>query len=701
MSVLYPESPKNISKDFTKLPASYKIKATLAIFAIVLFFALFSALVASFSYLTYYAFTYEMETINRITIIGKIAAIAGSVMLLAFTLKFIFKLRNHKPDNRIKLKKEENPELWAFINQICQETGAPKPKNIYVDPDVNAYVAYSNTWLSLFLPVRKELTIGMALVSCVNLTEFKAVIAHEFGHFAQRSMKIGSYIISANTIIHDMIFSRDKWDELLATWRGTDIRLSFAAWIITPIIWCIRQLLRLFYLLLNLMYSLLSREMEFNADKVAVKVAGSDAIISALWKLDEGNRKWQTTMNHAYLAGQKKLFAQNLFVHHDLNLQKGKFKVDTLLAQLPKDPRGGKTFFTTSENSKTSMYASHPPNDKRQDNAKKPFVEAPLDERSPWILFNAKEKVQTEMTQLVYKKYLNKEDIVFTPDEVFDQFVQEESVAEGLMEDYKNTFLNRFLTIPNYTELTEKAARVTEPLKEIEVLKEEIVLLMHPIIALDQLMQQVQEIAQGTSKEKVVHFNGVKYNKKRLNEVAEKIELKREQHFSEDFIQWDQRFCAVHYALCKDVVSKSNLMNLYMQYDTLAGIFKELIRKKNIIYKDLRDIQAISELTELQLTDFGISVQNYMLSLNKDLDKLDTITFVPLPNIESIKDLKNAIIEGGKFEKEEGKIFENGGFDRILNRLEQTVFHLQRIDQKGMNAILQFHEKLIQNEAIN
>ena len=226
-------------------------------------------------------------------------------MLFIFTLKFIFKLKNHKPSNRIKLNKKEHADLWRFVDQICAETGAPKPKSIYIDPDVNAYVSYSNTWLSLILPVKKNLTIGLGLVSCLNLSEFKAVVSHEFGHFAQSTMKVGSYIMSANTIIHDMIFDRDRWDNILDDWRASDIRISFAAWIITPIIWVIRQVLNLFYQFLNVMYSSLSREMEFNADKVAASTSGSDAIISALWKLDDGAINWNTS-NRTSLSCRKK-----------------------------------------------------------------------------------------------------------------------------------------------------------------------------------------------------------------------------------------------------------------------------------------------------------------------------------------------------------------------------------------------------------
>jgi len=38
----------------------------------------------------------------------------------------------------------------------------------------------------MFLPVKKNLQIGMALVNSVTVTEFKAILAHEFGHFSQK-----------------------------------------------------------------------------------------------------------------------------------------------------------------------------------------------------------------------------------------------------------------------------------------------------------------------------------------------------------------------------------------------------------------------------------------------------------------------------------------------------------------------------------
>ncbi len=506
-------SPPEIPSDLTDLSRTYMLKATLAIFSIIFFFLLYCLLIVSLGYGIIWAFTYDMVDINKLTILLKIGAIAGSVMLFAFSLKFIFKLKNHKPENRIKLNEKEYPVLFSFVYQICKETGAPKPKSIYVDPDVNAYVSYTNIWLSLFLPTRKELTIGLGLVSTLSLSEFKAVTAHEFGHFAQKSMKIGSYIHSANTIIHDMIFNRDKWDDLLDQWRGSDIRLSAAAWVITPLIWLIRKLLELFYMLLNYMHSALSREMEFNADKVAVKTSGSVAIVSALWKLDFGSIYWNTIVNNAYHATKKNVFTKNLYLHNLNFIDKDKENIENKLAQLPMESDGTKKFFSNSSSSSVSMYASHPPNDHREKSAKLPFVSCDIDSRSAWLLFDNASKIQEEMTLLVYENYIGKKPNEFVEATIFEQFIESESRNKDLVEEYLNTFENRFIAIPEFNigEIPVFEGNFPDILNQ---LKKELHELMIPVKEIEEQMLKVQQILSGEIKEKYFTYKEVEYPKK-------------------------------------------------------------------------------------------------------------------------------------------------------------------------------------------
>ena len=67
-----------------------------------------------------------MELINTFTILLKIRTIGASIMLFFFTLKFIFKMKKNTQKNRLKLKREDQKELWNFIYKTCDETGAPK-----------------------------------------------------------------------------------------------------------------------------------------------------------------------------------------------------------------------------------------------------------------------------------------------------------------------------------------------------------------------------------------------------------------------------------------------------------------------------------------------------------------------------------------------------------------------------------------------
>ncbi len=690
---LYPASPLEVPKKLTSLTPSYKTRAFLAIVSIFLFFILYGALVIGLGYLVYYAIIYDMGRINKLTILLKVGAIAGAAMLFFFTLKFIFKLKNHKAENRIPLSKSEYPTLWEFILKICEETGAPKPKAIYADPDVNAYVAYSNMWLSLFLPVKKELTIGLGLVSCINMTEFKAVMSHEFGHFSQSSMKIGSYIISANTIIHDMIFARDKWDDLLDQWRGSDIRLSAAAWIITPIIWLIRQILNLFYQFLNIMYSSLSREMEFNADKVAISTSGSDAIISGLWKLDSGHEKWNDTINHAYLASKKKLYTENLYVHNDLELSRIKDVQSEALQLLPEDHRGGKNYFSASEHSKVGMYASHPPNDMRQENAKNPFVPCENNENSPWLLFDKKEALQKDMTTLIYKQYINKVAETFCTTEEFEAFITSENADKDLLEAYDHSFENRFLDIPDLKESSHKMEDIELNLSEYQKLKSNLKQLMAPVKDIENLMKTAGDIAGGTTRANSFAFKGKTYKKKDVQEGYNELFNAREKLFLETFKTWDENYCLFHLAVAKKAGQYEHLKNLYRQHQEISKFYKNVVAVKNTIYSELNQLQA-QENSESDVRKFGFRVVDLVMSLNEDLKVFDKLVFVPLPNIDTITELKEAIIDNGEFKNETGNIFENEGFNRLLTAIENALVHCQRLDQKSVAFILAQHKVL-------
>jgi len=449
-------------------------------------------------------------------------------------------------------------------------------------------------------------------------------------------------------------------------------------------------MLNLFYQFFNIMYSSLSREMEFNADKVAVSTSGSDAIISGLWKLDGGFQSWNDTINHAYNASQKKMMVDNIYVHNLIAIDKVSKVQNELLENLPNDPRGGKTYFNTSEQSKVSMYASHPPNDLRQENAKAPYIKCEIDERSPWILFNSKEELQMEMTELVYKQYLNQTNKDIISSEDFQQFIADESLGKELLLEYSNTFENRFLFIPEVDEIKNKTASHGT----YESLKEELSALMNPVKDIELLIKKAQEISEGTTIDKSFNFEKREFTKNNLQEGFDLLLKKREELFENSFKEWDTSFCVYHFQLATEKGMENKLQKLYNQHNSITTLFKSIVKVKNIIFKELNELQAKDEVHQSTINSFAERVNNLVLSLNSNLDTFTDDSFVEMPNIHNVQELKESIVTNGFFEKESGKIFENGGFDKLLHSVELAISHCQRVEQKSVSIILLFHKSL-------
>src|SRR5207253_2918004 len=85
-------------------------------------------------------------------------------------------------------------------------------------PDIAA--GYGETFL--FPGKNKNLYLGLGLVNAVNLTEFKAVLAHEFAHISQKSMAVNNYAYLAITVAENMFYGRDFLDDWLERGRRAD-----------------------------------------------------------------------------------------------------------------------------------------------------------------------------------------------------------------------------------------------------------------------------------------------------------------------------------------------------------------------------------------------------------------------------------------------------------------------------------------------
>ena len=282
MEAIYPAGPRSVPPELTRTTVAYRLQALMAGLSLLLFVMLYMALTAWFVYQTYSLIADAFESGSGF--VTYIIA-AGTGFLSIFLIKGLFFVRHAGEVTDVEVTPEQEPQLFEFLHRLADEVKAPRPHRVFLSNRVNAAVFYNLTLLNLIFPSRKNLEIGMPLVNALTISEFKAVLAHEFGHFAQRSMAVGRWVYTAQQIAENIIHTRDAMDGFLSSLSRFDFRVAWVGWLLSLIIWSLRSLLDSVFSLVVLAHRSLSREMEFNADRVSVSVTGSDALIHALHRL--------------------------------------------------------------------------------------------------------------------------------------------------------------------------------------------------------------------------------------------------------------------------------------------------------------------------------------------------------------------------------------------------------------------------------
>lgn len=142
--------------------------------------------------------------------------IVSGLTILFFLVKFLFSSNKFDRNHLTEITKKDHPQVFAIIEEIVKQVSTTFPKKVYLSNEVNASVFYDSNFWSMFLPVKKNLIIGLGLMNSVTQQEFKAILAHEFGHFSQKSMKVGSYVYQVNQIIYNILYKNDSFDNIIS-----------------------------------------------------------------------------------------------------------------------------------------------------------------------------------------------------------------------------------------------------------------------------------------------------------------------------------------------------------------------------------------------------------------------------------------------------------------------------------------------------
>lgn len=398
---LFPPKPENVPPGLAKPTGRYRLHAWMAMLGLLIFAAIYVGLIAWFSWSSYRIFTTPRAEIFDFIKGG------GAAILAIFLIKGLFFKKQSSGDKGFEITKQNQPRLFHFLHEVAKEAGAPKPHKVYLSPAVNASVFYDLSLLNFLFPTRKNLEIGLSLVNVLTLSEFKAVLAHEFGHFAQRSMAVGRWVYTAQQVATQLIYHRDALDKFLGFLSNIDLRVAWIGWILRLVVWSLRSILDTLLQFVMLAERALSREMEFQADLVAVSTTGSDALIHGLHRLGAADQAWEEAKDIMTEQLKSGKVIEDVFAVQTRVLEYQRWVLNDPefgeVPQLPDEGRENHRIFTADIAQPPQMWATHPHSHLREANAKKTYVPAQLDDRSAWEIFNNPEQLRRELSAYLFE----------------------------------------------------------------------------------------------------------------------------------------------------------------------------------------------------------------------------------------------------------------------------------------------------------
>jgi Zn-dependent protease with chaperone function len=155
-----------------------------------------------------------------------------------------------------RLSAERHPRLFAALQALANASGEPLPAEVYLVGDVNAWVARRGGVMGF--GSRPVMGLGLPLLQMLTVSQMKAVLAHEFGHFCGGDTRLGPWIYKTRGAI-----GRTLQD--LASHSST-LQLPFKAY---------------GSLFLRVTHAV-SRRQELGADALAARTVGARPLIEGL-----------------------------------------------------------------------------------------------------------------------------------------------------------------------------------------------------------------------------------------------------------------------------------------------------------------------------------------------------------------------------------------------------------------------------------
>lgn len=214
-----------------------------------------------------------------------------------------------------EIKKEDNPELYRTVENLCITAGLPLPRIYIIDE------AQPNAFATGRDAKHAVVAVTKGLLEKLDRVELEGVLAHELAHIGNRDILLGTIVVvlvGVVVIITDFFFRIAFWGRIGGRGRNEGqarlilILLALALAILAP-------------LFANLMKLAISRKREFLADaSAALLTRYPEGLARALEKISQDSGSLKAANNataHLYIISpfrgkEKKSWLHRLFMTH-------------------------------------------------------------------------------------------------------------------------------------------------------------------------------------------------------------------------------------------------------------------------------------------------------------------------------------------------------------------------------------------------
>ncbi|SHK91624.1 Zn-dependent protease with chaperone function [Chitinophaga jiangningensis] len=528
-----------------------------------------------------------------LSVIPGVALIVLGCNILFFLGRFLFHRSQPVNPYRLQLDLAAHPKLTKFLQQLVEETQIRFPRKVFLVPDVSISLFYHSSFFNLFWPLRKNLEIGLGLVNSVNISEFRMLLAHEFGHFSGGSMRLGSYVYGLNKLLHNMLYENDGWNDM-SRHRNSGSISGFFVHITCWVISAIQVLLRRSYQLINREYQQVSRDLELQADDIAVHAAGTTAALSAIRRADIGTYCMDHCLHKLPELYDHKQRFQNIF-----KVQRQLIRYYTLQSYATLDKEGlpvvsgpCNKVHLKSRVQLRHDWALQPNAESRVDRYLEADVEKEVITDSAWRLFSDAEQLQEQVTNRVYE-------VLTLESSDFDWMCPQRYVTELEQRHRIYEFPKAFNDYYDNRAFTHTDIRLLQPLSPEEMNRISFGGLYHPDVVLRmrtyyrdyQDSETLHAIALQQLQTPHFEFDGKRYRACKAQRIGSKLAAHVEQEQ-----QWlaanDILACRYHYTQALRL-GADRAGEMILQYQQILDYQRDAVRLSDLVIRVIHSISLI------------------------------------------------------------------------------------------------------------